>query len=210
VYCVHERRQVVSVIGGLSDTLERVIDVGCTPAVLCLDSVDNKLYAADAGRGWVVVIDCAADSVVANLYDYHGTAALCYNLRDGKVYCASTRVPLVSVIDCDADTVVARVPVGRGPGVLSYNPLENKVYCASGSSRDSSLTVIDGATDSVLATVLISPGNSALTYCPQVNKLYCLSSVDRAGHRTYPCRGPAKGARPERAWRQGLLRQPRQ
>jgi YVTN family beta-propeller protein len=141
-----------------------------SPAVLCYNPTNNKVYCANLYSNNVTVIDGATNGVLATVVTGGGPAALCYNPTDNKVYSANSGSNDATVIDGATDSVVATVAAGNAPRALCYDSTYNRVYCANDSSDD--ITVIDGSTDSVIATIGVGAGPSALAWNPVQNRVY--------------------------------------
>jgi len=114
----------------------------------------NRLYVTCTNQNRVAVVDCANDSVMAQIAVGVAPIALDLNTRRGKLYVQNYDDGSVSVIDLTANQVIKTIPVGGYPDAGYYAPHVDKYYCAS-DPGDDAIVAIDGLTDSIVARVPI-------------------------------------------------------
>lgn len=125
-----------------------------------LDTSTHRLYIAHLAAGSVVVVDTAANKVVAEIpgiSQVHGVLAV---PRLNKIYASATGSNEIVVIDGKTLKIVARVPSGAYPDGLAYAPEARKVYVSD--QRERTETVIDAQTDKRVGTIPLDgeAGNS--------------------------------------------------
>ncbi len=124
----------VLVIDVAGDSVLTVVSIGprrwCN--ALCWQSIRDRVYVS-TNEGFAV-IDCATDSVVAEIPSQTVVLHTCYNPEDDRVY-GVTELGYLAVIDCSQNRLVRLIPVGGDPQIAPvYNPKGNKVFIAAGGS----------------------------------------------------------------------------
>ena len=145
-----------------------------SPHALVVNPRTNKVYAVNAARGTVTVIDAASATWVKVGVD---PMAIAVDPQANRIYVGNNGDGTVSVIDGNTDRVTATVNVGSLPYVVAANPATGKVYVSRTFSN--TMTVIDGATN---ATSTLPAGIVADTIAvsPRTNKLYLINYEDGA------------------------------
>ena len=167
-------------------TLPEDLPGGYSVDSMVWNRANNKLYLSDSRHNTVLILDCASDSIVANV----GTQgdwpkAMCYS-DNGKVYVVNEGGS-VAVIDPSGDTVRKVIPVSSTPRSVCYDRTDDKVYVGMSSAADP-VNVIDVSTDSVVATVPVGLGDQYVIWHRNHNKVYVndegdttLAVIDCAG-----------------------------
>ena len=152
------------------------LNFGATPSVVYNPAMDRIYWAGNLGESTVVAVDCAGDSVVAEVLVGQYPSALVCNPDSNRVYFASYRGDslFISAIDCAADTIAGTVFVlsgyGRSAHEMCYIPSQDVVCCGIGDS----IVMVDGAARQVVGYVQ-SGGYPRRFYLDRLsNKLYCL------------------------------------
>jgi YVTN family beta-propeller protein len=118
----------VSVIAGERPQVVADIRLGGEPSALCWDSMNGKVFCANAGDDEVAVIDAASNTVIARVPVGGEPVALSYDSPNEYVYCACREDNAVYVIDAHRNTVVNHIDVGEGPCALAWNPIELRTF----------------------------------------------------------------------------------
>lgn len=168
VYCATWHVQVIDCAS------DRVVDslmVYCRKCHLALDSLHNKLYvgSTDTFR----VVDCDADSIVANIPELQGAQAVCYvpSIPDNKVYVAAGES--LFAVRVKTDTVVYRQRfVDTLYAQLACDPVHDRVYY----SYWGHLIALDCVTDSIIWNDEAWARIIGLTASPVEDKVYALLS----------------------------------
>ncbi len=113
----------------------------------------NRLYVTCTNQNRVAVVDCASDSVIAQIAVGVAPIALDLNTRRGKLYVQNYDDGSVSVIDLATNQVVKTIQLGGNPDAGYYTPHVDKYYCPNESND--AIAVIDGQSDSIVARVPI-------------------------------------------------------
>jgi YVTN family beta-propeller protein len=180
-YATSPGQDYVSVIGGVSDTVEAVIAfVVCSPGPLCYNSVNNHLYCLDQNNDLLFIIDGDSNRVLKTLKTpaTGGSDTLVWNPVSNKVYFTNSYDGTVSIVDCMGDSMVATVEMGGRSYALCSSD-DGKVYVANISSC---VAVIDGLGDSVRAVVPTGGEPRALCYDRIDNKVYVGGTGERVVH----------------------------
>jgi YVTN family beta-propeller protein len=162
----------VSVVGGVSDTVEAAITfVVANPGPLCYSTTDNRLYCLDQSNNLLYVVDGESNQVLKSIKTESHSDALLWSPASDKVYVGSSNDGTVSIIDCGSDSIVATLATGRDAYNMDCSD-DGKVYVAV----DSGVVVIDGEGDSVCSRVPIPTSNgyypSTLCYDRTDQKMY--------------------------------------
>lgn len=139
-----------------------VVDVAFNPAM-------NRVYCSYEYPGGVKAIDCAADTLVADIGLLSPVRDLCYNPVGNKLYCMANRDE-VAVINCDSDSVMRSIYSGLGPYDMVLNPANNHLYITEADDED--VTVIDAGTDTVIRWMPSGDEPAAACLASRHNKLY--------------------------------------
>jgi YVTN family beta-propeller protein len=152
--------------------LEATIPAGSEPYALCYNTLNDRVYCANAGDSSVTVIDGVTNQVVTTVAAGSRPYDLCYNSQDNKVYCANWLSADVTVIDGATNQVITTVAAGGLPSALCYNPQNDKVYCANNAGDN--VTVISGTTNHVITNVDLGMGSTPRALCYNIleNKVY--------------------------------------
>jgi YVTN family beta-propeller protein len=171
-YVACKGEDMVSAIGGMSDTVEAVITVGaCNPGPLCYNTTDNRLYCLDCRTGLLFVIDGDSSRLLKTLMipgSVHGRDTLVWNSVSDKVYFTNWYYNRVSILDCAGDSLIGAVETGVSPRALCCSD-GGKVYVVN---EGGGVAVIDGSGDSLLAIVPINNHPGSLCYDRTDNKVY--------------------------------------
>jgi YVTN family beta-propeller protein len=140
--------------------------------VVTVNSVTNKIYAADHFDTNVVVIDGATNTIVKTIPGAGPNATSgAVNPVTNRIYFTNESANEVTVIDGNTDTVMTLAPTGSGPAAIAANPVTNKIYVSD--SGDTTVTVIDGATNAVSQIAGGSgTGSYALALDTVTNRIY--------------------------------------
>jgi len=122
--------------------------------VLVWEPTRDRLYVTCTNQNRVAVVDCASDSVIAQIAVGAAPIKLHLNPLRGKLYVQNYDNGSVSVIDLATNQVIKAIQVSGSPNAGYYASHVDRYYCAG----DHAIKVIDGLTDSVVAQVSIMPG----------------------------------------------------
>ncbi|MFI5117261.1 MAG: YncE family protein [Terriglobales bacterium] len=186
--CANTSPGTVSVINGLTNTVDATITVGVHPTFVMINPLTNKLYVPNRRDGTVSVINGATNVVTATIpVGAHPTYGD-INILTNRIYVVNNgngQGTTMSVIDGHADTVIATVTVGNYPLAASVNPVTNKIYVANycgnqfGCNQtfaNGTVSVVDGASNTVTATVTVAVGPALVFADPATNKVWVLNS----------------------------------
>ena len=175
----------VTVINGLTNTVDTTVTVGGHPEFLVINPVTNKIYVSNRHDNTVSVINGATQTVIATISVGSHPTYGDINILTNRIYVVNNgngHGTTMSVIDGHADSVVATVTVGNFPQAASVNPVTNKIYVANFCGNDAScnsggtVSVIDGATNTVTHTVAVGKGPGLIFADPATNKVWVLNS----------------------------------
>lgn len=169
------------VIDGTYQTAEAVPDTG-TATFVAVNTVTNKIYAADTLESEITVVDGATND--PTFIPVGGSpAAVAVNPVTNKIYSTDSVADEVAIVEGDTHSTVY-ASVGRQPVAIALNPVTNKVYVANKGNDPpdpdcgddcflvpGSMSVIDGATDAV--QTIVSAGRPvAVAVNPVNNRIY--------------------------------------
>jgi len=162
----------VSVIDGRTDTIASVLRVdNSVSGVICLNSVDNKLYVLDRyglGRS-VWVVDGSADTLLA-MIPAEGGDVLGFSRSTDRVYfCCRPPYNDFWVVDCSRDSILDSFDLGEVRALCS-NPQEQKFYASVPTSGE--VVVIDETARRISARVQTGSPPGALCYDSTDNLLF--------------------------------------
>jgi len=131
------------------------IPVGEFPIAVAINTVTNRIYAANYGDGSnsVSVIDGGTNTVVATIPVGNSPFALDVNPRTNMIYVANNIDTTVSVIDGKTNAVVATIMGFASPEAVAVNSETNKIFVVNYDS--SQVMEIDGASNTIIGTLQI-------------------------------------------------------
>lgn len=133
------------VVGGVRAT----IPVGGTPAGIAADPSGARVYVTDSTGNRLVVVDAAANTVVAAVPVGAGPQGVAVD--GGRAYVANQRDATVSVVDLASGAVVQTIPVGTSPGGLAV--AQGRLVVADNGAG--AVSIVDLAAGTVSATVAV-------------------------------------------------------
>jgi YVTN family beta-propeller protein len=153
------------------------LNFDAAPSIVYNPAVDRIYWAGNLGESTIVVVDCASDSVVAEVPVGQNPCGLTCNPDSNRVYCASYRGDsmFVSAIDCTADSVTGTVFVRdgyySGPELMCYVPSQDVVVCTT---PDNAVVLVDGAAKQLVGYVQAGGNPRKFHLDRALDKLYCL------------------------------------
>jgi YVTN family beta-propeller protein len=145
-------------------------DGGFGATAIGINSVTNRIYAANSKSNNVSVIDGETDSVITTIDAGNNSQGITVNPITNRIYLANTFSNSVSVIDGASNSVISIINVGHVPFRLGVNPTTNCIYVAN--SYSDTVSVINGDTNTVIATVNVGGGPSGVAVNPTTNLVY--------------------------------------
>jgi YVTN family beta-propeller protein len=131
------------------------------------------LHEQHFDSGWVDVIDCVNDSIIARTGDITTNAGtMCYNPVNQMLYDADELNPYVALIDCQANQLLGYIRIFPNSSDACCSPRQNRVYI---STWLYGIAVVDGwmhcMVDSIQAGFLAND----IMYVPGSDRVYCSS-----------------------------------
>ncbi|MBN2466144.1 hypothetical protein JXD38_11040 [candidate division WOR-3 bacterium] len=139
------------------------------------DPARGRVYCATGFDEHVVVIDAAADTVIASIPVGGRATDLLLIPAANLVYCALRSDDSVVVIDGATLQVISVIPVGGMPKTLVYSWRRNRLYCVNSGSPD--VTVIDCGTQTPVASLDLPVRPSSVGYDSIGDRVYCFSTL---------------------------------
>jgi len=156
--------EIDGVTGAVIDTILGVSGVND----LDVDTVRNRVYAASLSDSSVYVIDCGANSVIADISVEYYPYGLAVNPTTNKIYVAHAYSDSVFVIDGSTYSVIDSISVGSAPLGVAVNPVTNRIY----TSNSNDVSVIDGESDTVVTSISVAPGPGMIGVNTATNRIY--------------------------------------
>lgn len=133
-----------AIVGGLT-----AVPVLFAPDSIAFDPADGELYVADAGSGYVSIVDGTTDQDLGAVPVGSDPVDVVFDPANGDLYVANLASENVSVIDGATNRVVSTVNLSVAPGYLGVDPVSGDVYVPT---ANGALFVIAGSNNSVVAT----------------------------------------------------------
>ena len=177
----------VTVINGLTNTVDATITVGGHPTFVMINPLTNKLYVPNRRDNTVSVINGATNAVIKTISVGSHPTFGDINILTNRIYVVDSgngQGTTMDVIDGHADSVVATVTVGNFPQGAAVNPVTNKIYVSNycgaqfGCNQtfaNGTVTVVDGATNTVTATVTVGVAAQVIFADAATNKVWVLN-----------------------------------
>ena len=177
----------VTVINGLTNTVDTTITVGLGPGFLMINPLTNKIYVVNHRDSTVSVINALTNTVTKTIPVGSKPTYGDINLVTNRIYVVNNgngQGNTMSVIDANSDTVIATVTVGYYPQGASVNPVTNKIYVSNycgntfgcnATPAQGTVSVIDGATNTVTNTVTVGVAPQVIFADSVTNKVWVLN-----------------------------------
>ena len=185
--CGSQSPGTVTVINGLTNTVDATVTVGGRPPFLLINPVTNKIYIPNRRDNTVSVINGATNTVIKTISVGSHPTYGDINLVTNKIYVVDNgngQGTTMNVIDGNTDTVTATVTVGNYPQGASVNPVTNKIYVSNycgnqfgcnATPAQGTVSVVDGATNTVTATVTVGVAPQVIFADSATNKVWVLN-----------------------------------
>ncbi len=139
VYCV--AGQLVAVLDAITAQVRTGVYIdGVFPVAVCLNPKEYKAYCVCYGtvppETLLTVIDCHADTVVAQLSVGAALCATCYNPLNDKVYCLGEFSGTVSFVHGQTNQLIGWLACGTEPWCMVWSPTNNRTFIANHGSSD--------------------------------------------------------------------------
>jgi DNA-binding beta-propeller fold protein YncE len=165
------------VLDGTTDSILRRVKVGATTEALDYNPTWNRVYVTTNDQQVVIVLDAAADTIVAWPAVPFFTRGVLYVDRE-SVACCYGYADSVAFIDGASNRVVKVTRVIGTPEHALYNPVRNKLYL--GCDYTDTVSVIDMATLQLTAMVPVAGPTYAMEFDSAANRVYCLGAYGRS------------------------------
>jgi hypothetical protein len=116
------------------------------------DSVANWLFVSCTEANRVMVIDCAADTVIKDIRTSAGPMRMHLNNRHRKLYVQCYDSERLNIVDLNALEVIENVRLPGIPEAGCYSEAADRYYCGAGQE----VVVVDGTTDSVVRLIPVT------------------------------------------------------
>jgi YVTN family beta-propeller protein len=170
IYATNEFSNSLSVISGISNSLEGTITVGDFPYGVAVNPFDSRVYVTNRGSDTVSVIDGSTNSKLHNITVQSSPVGISVNPSANWIYVTNINSNTVSVIDGITNKVTANITVGKIPYGIAVNPMTNKVYVANIGSD--TITVIDALRNKVMANITVGKSPVGIALNPITNTIY--------------------------------------
>jgi DNA-binding beta-propeller fold protein YncE len=141
-----------------------------------LDSIDNKIYAADYGYSDIRVFDCANNITLEPLPTSGSAWDMVWSSVQSKLYHSSPEANQLRIFDCARDSLLLtrNFPILGGPGGLCAVPHHYKVYCSDADK----IWIIDAITDSFIKEIPVRGLCYQIIFNSNSDLVFCLSDYD--------------------------------
>ncbi len=188
VYVANYGSNDVSVIDTASQAVIAIIPASPVPPILpppsppspaplgiAVNPAGTRVYVADAGSGFVTIIDAFTNTVVGSVISGSIPFGVAFHPSGNLVYVTNSGEDTVSVIDAATSALLKKIPVGKEPYGIGVTPDGKWVYVAD--HGESHVSVIDTGSNEVAATI-------GLTLSPVSTKPYGVA-IHPTGQRVY-------------------------
>ena len=129
------------------------------------------LHEQSFDSGWVDVIDCTNDSVIARTSGIiTNGGAMCYNPENHMLYDVDAIDSFLALIDCKTNQMLGYIEIFPNPSDACCGPLQNKVYI---SSWIYGIAVVDGRTHRMVDSIESGYFANDIMYVPASDRVYC-------------------------------------
>ena len=182
--CGSQSPGTVTVIDGLTNTVDATVTVGRQAAFLVINPVTNKIYVTNRSDNTVSVINGATNTVTSTIPVGSHPTIEDVDLVTNKIYVVNNgngSGTTINVIDGNTDTVTATVTVENYPQAVAVNPVTNTIYVVNYCGNQGgcnvnpvpgTVSVINGATNTVTNTVTVGYGAVLLFVDSATNKIW--------------------------------------
>jgi YVTN family beta-propeller protein len=150
------------------------IPAGSAPLTVAMNSISNKLYAANELSNNVTVVDGATNTATTVPVGMQ-PLAIAVNHTTNMVYVANGADGTVTVIDAGSNNTTSTVGVGTFPQQLAINPVTNRIYVSNTGGPDipgTTVTVIDAGNGNATTTVNAGTSPYSIAVNTVTDKIY--------------------------------------
>ncbi len=154
----------MDIIDATTDSVVGHVEIGNSAGPMCLNPMDNKVYATAVARYWLCVVDGAGDTLIARLDFPHAVGGVAYEPVYNRVYTwYLSRPRTLVVIDGTTNGIVSSVELPVGPGKVLANPSDSTVYITLGSAVSVYRAEAGAVAEPCLTPLLAGPAAHATT-----------------------------------------------
>jgi len=179
IYCAHGSRNLTS-IDALGDSVLRCLPMAEPIIDMLYVRATGKLYCACwnpmGGPGYVGIVDCRGDSLVAFLCvsDAYSARGLSSSPDGRKVYIGTSYPSGLAVIDGQGDSILRRIPLTYRAERTAYSDKDGKVYAATPTDT---LAIVDAVADTVIRYLRFTQQVVDVMWDSAADKVYCRSET---------------------------------
>ncbi len=167
-YVADSQSDSLSVIGTSGLALTGTIALGVQNMGLALDTVGNRLYAANVIAGAVGVLDPSARTFLSSWTSGGGTWSTAVDNSLGQVYAVNTSDGSLSVFNASTGALKTKIAVGAtGASTIAVNEQNHHVYIST-----ASIAVVDGSSLQLLSTIPVGDTPVGIAIDPSANRIY--------------------------------------
>ena len=148
---------------------------GARLVALAVNPNTGRMYAADAARDSLSVIDGTAGAVISTIPVGRTPRAVAVDPEANRVYVANSGSNDVTVVDGGSNKVVSTLAVGEEPSDLAIDPNTGRVFV--GNHRSGTVSVIGGPHGAVIRTVPVEGLPTAVAVNPGTGRVYVAGSM---------------------------------
>lgn len=182
VYVTHAKRNYVSVIDGISNTM--ITNISSLPILtdgVAVNPKMNRIYVTGSKQDTnsVLVIDGEKDLLIGNILVGKIPAGIGFNLATNTLYVANSGSLSVSVVNAFTNSIVTDIMLDKAPHGIAVNSNTNNIYVTHSDASDS-ITIIDGSTNKVLRDVVIGGRPFGIAVNQNTNRIYVTNAASNS------------------------------
>jgi len=161
----------LSVVDCQLDSVVSYLPMASAMEGICLNPDLNRIYVHPEmlDTSWVLVLDCANDSIIARVEGLWFGGPMCYDPVNRLVYAADDLNPYVTLIDTRTNRSLTWIQTIANMSDACCSPASNKVYFSSWAYP---MAVVDGVSDSMIAAVPVGWPEDIM-YVSATDRVYC-------------------------------------
>ncbi len=167
----------IHVIDCATDRLVATVSSGVNAWAMSANTLNNRLYVANAGSDNLTVLNCANNQVLATIPVGSEPHCVLWTVHN-KVFCGAYWDELLRFMPGESLRFKGMVTLSGKPERMLYNPVTQRLYVSC--PLETRVIVLDARNgmEQVITSLTTGGGPKAMVFCPVSERIYVANSWD--------------------------------